>query len=79
MTRLRTELAARGVDLPESARCVRQYVNAGDRSAGAWSWTVVPDIGSIWPMREVLTAPVWHVNGEPERHAYGFQWHVDLA
>lgn len=86
MTRLRAELAARGVELPESARCVRQYVNEGDRTCGAWLWFVhsdtdaVPDIGSVWPMYEVLRAPVWHLAETTPTYAYRRpEWHVDLS
>jgi hypothetical protein len=69
------------VELPASARCVRQYA-PGDRSVGAWSWFVeadeeVPDIGSSWPMREVLTAPAWFLAGVVEHGRT--VWHVDLA
>jgi hypothetical protein len=83
MARLREEMAAHGVELPESARCVRQYLNDGDRCNGGWLWTVVadesvPDIGSQWTMREVLTAPVWYVNREGDGACRG-QWYVDLA
>ena len=80
LARLRAELAGHGVELPESARCVRQYA-PGERANGAWSWFVeadgeIPDIGSLWPMREVLAAPDWLLL--PSVECGQKVWHVDL-
>lgn len=86
MARLRAELAARGVELPESARCVRQWPRESDRVNGAWLWFVhsdtdpVPDIGSIWPMYAVVRAPVWHLaETTPTYSSTRPEWHVDLS
>jgi len=85
MERVRREMSALGVELPKSARCVRQYANHGDRTAGAWLWFVhsdtdpVPDVGSVWRMREALTAPVWYVNKTSPTYGFGrVEWHIDL-
>jgi hypothetical protein len=80
LARLRTELSAHGLVLPESARCVRQYA-PGDRANGAWSWfveadTEVPDVGSLWPMRAVLAAERWLLL--PVVECGREVWHVDV-
>lgn len=86
LARLRAELAAHGVELPASARCVRQWPRESDRVNGAWLWFVhsdtepVPDIGSIWPMYAVVRAPVWHLaETTPTYSSSRSEWHVDLA
>ena len=49
------DVAARG----EASPVRREYAGHHQRSAGAWSWSVrigVHDIGSQWPLAEVLKA-----------------------
>lgn len=65
--RLRAELPAHGVDIPEGARVCRLYPGLlnGPR---LWRWQIARDVsrwprwvGSDWAMAEVLAAPVWAV------------------
>lgn len=77
VSRLHELLAGEGITLPTDATASRCRPSESDRRNGAWSWALklrhpvtrtgghtVSDVGSHWPMRDLVRCAFWEVTYE---------------